>query len=76
MAERSRRAGLLLEAAQAVLIMSQGGFQYLEGNFPPQSVVAGAVHFPHPSRAYVLHNSVVSKDSVNHRKAGRGCSAC
>jgi len=70
MIQRGSRACLLLETPQAVPIVSQGGFQYLEGDFAPQPVVAGAVHFAHPSGAYLLEDSIVAQGLANHRNGG------
>ncbi len=54
MAESGGGAGFLLKTAQAVLIMGQRGFEYLDGDVPSQPFIAGAVNFAHPSRAYLF----------------------
>src|ERR1700674_418981 len=62
---------LLLETAQPVLIMGEGGFEDLEGHVPPQPFVAGAVYFPHPPKAYLFQHSIVTQDLTNHAKLKR-----
>jgi hypothetical protein len=69
MTEGSGSAGLLLETAQAILIMGKRGFEYLEGHIPPQPLIAGAIYFPHPSRTYLFEYSIVAEDFTNHAKA-------
>ena len=69
-------AGLLLETAQAILIMGERGFEHLEGNVPPQPLVAGAVHFPHPPQAYLFQNPIVTQNLTNHANPKRRLSAC
>ena len=71
MTQGGGRAGLLLETTQAVLIMCKGGVEDLEGDVPPQPCVAGAVHFPHPPRAYLFQHSIVTEDLTNHTKLKR-----
>jgi len=71
MTEGGGGAGLLLETAQAVLIMGQRGFEYLQGDIPPQPLVAGTVDFPHPPRAYLFQDSVVTQYFTDHAKLKR-----
>jgi len=75
MAEGGGGTGLLLETAQAVLIMGESRLEYLEGDVPLQPLVAGAVYFPHPSRAYLLQNSIVTQYFTNHAKLKRRVTA-
>jgi hypothetical protein len=56
--EPARRARLLLEAPEAVLVLREGCRQNLHGHLAPDTGVAGAVDLPHPSRAERGHHLV------------------
>jgi hypothetical protein len=47
MVQRRNRPRLLLEAPQAVGIVSEGNRQYLQRHISQQSSVAGAIHLSH-----------------------------
>jgi len=51
--------------------MSKRGLEHLEGDVALQPLVAGAVDFPHPPRAYLFQNSVVTQYFTNHAKLKR-----
>jgi hypothetical protein len=76
MTESSGGAGFLLKTAQAILIMGQRGFEYLDGDVPSQPFIAGAVNFAHPSRAYLFQDAIVTQDFTNHANLKRRLSAC
>jgi hypothetical protein len=57
-AERARRAGLLLEALQALGIGGEGGRQDLDRHVAPQPRVVGAVHLAHPAGTQRRHDLV------------------
>jgi hypothetical protein len=57
-AERARRAGLLLEALQALGIGGEGGRQDLDRHVAPQPRVVGAVHLAHPAGTQWRHDLV------------------
>ena len=76
MTQSSGGAGLLLKTAQAVLIMGQRGFEYLDGDVPAQAFIAGTVNFAHPSRAYLFDHPIVTQDFTNHANLKRRLSAC
>jgi hypothetical protein len=46
--------------------MGERGLEYLEGYVAPQPFIAGAVYFPHPSRAYLFEHPIVTQDFTNH----------
>jgi hypothetical protein len=76
MAESGGSAGFLLKTAQAVLIMGQRGFEYLDGDVPSQPFIAGTVNFAHPSRAYLFEHPIVTQDFTNHANLKRRLSGC
>ena len=73
MAEGSRAASLQLKTAETVLVVGEGRFEYLHRDVAPQALVAGTIHFSHPTRAYLFQNSIVTQDLTNHLKGERTC---
>jgi hypothetical protein len=51
MIERGQDAGLALEARQPLGVLDPLAGQDLEGHFPAQLVIRGAVNLPHPASA-------------------------
>ena len=49
--ERPRRARFLLEAAQAIRVLGEGGGEDLDGDVAAEPRVFGAVDLTHPARA-------------------------
>src|SRR2546430_1586768 len=57
-----RRAGLVLEPAQAVGIGGEGRRKHLHGDVPPEPGIAGAIDFSHPSGAERRQDLVGSEE--------------
>src|ERR1700689_3628103 len=70
MAEGSRAASLQLKTAEAVRVVRERRFEYLHRDVAPQALVAGTIHFSHPTSAYLFQNSIVTEDLTNHLEGG------
>jgi hypothetical protein len=67
--ERRYRLGLALEAPQPVGVVRHIGWQDLECNAPPQSLVLGGVDRTHAAFTQLAENSVVRECLADHRIA-------
>ena len=66
MIECSRSSRFILEAPQAILIVSKSGFEQLEGNFPAKALIGRAVNLSHPSGADAFMYPIVTQDLASH----------